>query len=583
MSKKKSAKKPAKAAKESTKQRWPKMLADDTQVEETPIEEVTPETETEVLSDSNELNLEFAEDDGADESLEFTSDDDSGITADSGDDTEVEIETSADGEEDRMSAAGVGEISDEDDNDDVDDKNEAVETLEASGENTGESGEQTNDQTEDENDEPADELGLDNSELGSFEAAQIEDFEMITNGQLRSIIESILFTTEKPISIAVIKQAFKGTQIKSKDIREALHTLSEEYNSSDRGFTLDEIAGGFQLRTKADNLKYLRQGVKARPFRLSGPALEVLSIIAYKQPTTKHQIDEIRGVESGHLLRALMEKHLLTFGERSDLPGKPMFYETTRKFLEIFGLRNLQELPSLHEIDQLIPEGIGGDEEKKKETLSDLTGELSETVGSSYSVGEEELLKITDELSTITTSSDFFEQEKERQRQKRDADRAQDIREKQIVGEEVEKKDVRWLERYDAAQAAAAQGSDEVEFVTEGLESEGATAEVESAEVSEPVAQGEMADIEVGDVETVPEEGLAMAGAEGAISEQHLDAMLAEDEVIDEAEVTADGEAMTEPEVSIEAEFEQEALSDDGGVDVALDSDPEKPERDAEL
>jgi segregation and condensation protein B len=85
-----------------------------------------------------------------------------------------------------------------------------------------------------------------------------------------------------------------------------------------------------------------------------------------------------------------MEKHLLTFGERSDLPGKPMFYETTRKFLEIFGLRNLQELPSLHEIDQLIPEGIGGDEEAKKETLSDLTGELSEQVGSSYSVGEEE-------------------------------------------------------------------------------------------------------------------------------------------------------------------------------------------------
>lgn len=438
MSKKKSAKKPAK----KSSRKWPKMLADDTQVAEAPIEEVTAETETEEASDSNELNLEFAEEEPVDEALEFTSDDESGISPE--EEADIDVETGSDSEEDTLSAASIDE--------------EAVEESEGAGED----------------------LGLDNTELGGFEAAQIEDVETIPPEQLRSIIESILFTTDKPISIALIKQAFKGTQIKSKDIREALQALSDEYNQSSRGFTLDEIAGGFQLRTKADNLKYLRQGVKARPFRLSGPALEVLSIVAYKQPTTKHQIDEIRGVESGHLLRALMEKHLLTFGERSDLPGKPMFYETTRKFLEIFGLRNLQELPSLHEIDQLIPEGIGGEEEKKKETLSDLTGQLSETVGTgSYSVGEEELLKITDELSTITTSSDFFEQEKERQRQKRDADRAQDIREKMIVGEEVEAKDKRWLERYDAAQVAAAQGSDEVEFVTEGLDE--AVVESESA------------------------------------------------------------------------------------------------------
>jgi segregation and condensation protein B len=215
-------------------------------------------------------------------------------------------------------------------------------------------------------------------------------------------------------------------------------------------------------------MKYLRQSVKARPFRLSGPALEVISIVAYKQPTTKAQIDEIRGVESGHLLRALMEKQLLTFGERSDLPGKPMFYETTRKFLEIFGLRNLQELPSLHEIDQLIPEGIG--EIEDKETLSDLTGQLSQQVGTTYSEGEDELLKITDELSHITTSSTFFEEEKVRQREKRDSERAQDIREALAVGEPVEDKDQRWLARYEASKLEAAQGESEVAFVTEGVE-----------------------------------------------------------------------------------------------------------------
>jgi segregation and condensation protein B len=307
---------------------------------------------------------------------------------------------------------------------------------------------------------------IEGTELDSFEAADIEDVEMLTDEQVQSIVESSLFSTDKPISIAVIKQAFKGTNVKSKEIRAAIEVLKEQYQDHVRGFTLEEVAGGFQLRTKPANMKYLRQSVKARPFKLSGPALEVMSIVAYKQPVTKAQIDEIRGVESGHLLRALMEKQLLTFGERSDLPGKPMFYETTRKFLEIFGLRNIQELPSLHEIDQLIPEGIG--EVEDKETLSDLTGQLSQTVGTTYSEGEDELLKITDELSTITTSSEFFEQEKQRQKEKRDEERAQNIREALAVGEAVEEKDQRWLERYEASKLEQVQGEAEVAFVTEG-------------------------------------------------------------------------------------------------------------------
>jgi segregation and condensation protein B len=183
MSKKKSNKK---AAAKKTSRKWPKMLADDAVVEENPIEEVAPEIE------SNELNLEFAEDD-ADESLEFTSDDDSGIEAGESE-IDIEVEISSDSEEDTLSAASL----------------------------------------EDEEEIVSDDLGLENTELGSFEAAQIEDVETIPPDQLRSIIESILFTTDKPISIALIKQAFKGTQIKSKDIREALQTLSEEYNQSAR-------------------------------------------------------------------------------------------------------------------------------------------------------------------------------------------------------------------------------------------------------------------------------------------------------------------------------------------------------------
>ncbi len=309
------------------------------------------------------------------------------------------------------------------------------------------------------------EVHLSGTELEDYDAVEIEDVEALTEEQVMSVLESALFSTDKPLSVAVLKQAFKGTNVRSKEIRAALLRLQNDYLEPTRGFTMEEVAGGFQLRTKPQNLKYLRQSVKARSFKLSGPALEVISICAYKQPVTKAQIDEIRGVESGHLLRALMEKGLLTFGERSDLPGKPMFYETSRKFLEIFGLRNIQELPSLSEIDQLVPEGIGNDE--KKETLSDITGELSQTVtGVSYSEGEDELLQITDELSGITTSSEFFEQEKARLREKRDRERAQDIREALTVGEPVEEKDQRWLERYEANLLMQADAEAEVNFVT---------------------------------------------------------------------------------------------------------------------
>lgn len=334
----------------------------------------------------------------------------------------------------------------------------------------------SDDSNEESTEEAAEGMELEGTELENFESAEIEDLEVLTAEQVRSVVESVLFATDKPISIAIIKQVFKGTNVKSKDIREAIHALMEEYANSFRGFTMEQISGGFQLRTKPENSKYLRQSVKARPFKLSGPALEVLSICAYKQPVTKAQIDEIRGVESGHLLRALMEKHLVSFGERSDLPGKPMFYETTRKFLEIFGLRNLQELPSLSEIDQLIPEGIG--EVEDKETLSDLTGQLSQEIASSYSVGEEELLKITDELSQISTSSEFFEQEKVRMREKRDQERAQNLRDAINVGEPIDDKDRRWLERYEAGLVEQANAEKEVEFVA----SEGEVATETAAE-----------------------------------------------------------------------------------------------------
>lgn len=300
------------------------------------------------------------------------------------------------------------------------------------------------------------------TELDEFESAQIEDLEMVEEVQLDSIVESMLFASDKPVSMATIRTAFKGTNIKTDHIRKSLKRLEMDLADGRRGVSLEEAPGGYQIRTKQDNLKFLTRSVKTRFFKLSGPALEVLAIAAYKQPVVKAEIDEIRGVESGHLLRALMEKGLVSFEGKSELPGRPMQYATTKKFLEIFGLRNLRELPTLSQIDELLPDGIGEDEEADKPKLADITDKLSEQVGVKYSEGEDELVKITEQLQDITVTSDFFEQEKQRQKAAREAERARNIREALMVGEKVPTRDRNWLERYDEALKAG------TAFVEEG-------------------------------------------------------------------------------------------------------------------
>ncbi len=297
-------------------------------------------------------------------------------------------------------------------------------------------------------------LLLEGTELDHFEAAEIEDVYFVEEERLESIIESILFASDRPVSLASLKLVFKGTNIKTDKIRKSLDQLAVEYAGGRRGVSLEEVPGGYQLRTKVDNMEFLRRTLKARSFKLSGPALEVLAILAYKQPIVKSEIDEIRGVESGHLLRALMEKGLANFEGKSDLPGRPMLYATTKKFLEIFGLRNLKELPTLSQIDELLPEGIGEEIPVEKATLSQITEAMSEAVVGHYSQGEDELLKIQEQLEDISTSSQFFEDEKKRQVQKRDQEKAQNIREALALGEPVSTRDANWLTRYDQALAA---------------------------------------------------------------------------------------------------------------------------------
>ena len=351
---------------------------------------------------------------------------------------------------------------------------------------------------------------IDGTELEEFEAAQIEDLEFVEDERVESIVESILFASDRPVSFASIQQVFKGTTVKKDKIKKAIEALAVEYAGGRRGVTLEEVTGGYQIRTKVDNMNFLKRTLKARSFKLSGPALETLSIVAYKQPVVKIEIDQIRGVESGHLLRALMEKGLVNFeGKAENLPGKPMQYGTTRKFLEIFGLRNLKELPTLSQIDELLPEGIG-EETEDKPTLSMVTESMAEEVKAvSYSQGEEELSIIEDQLTSISTSTDFFEQEKLRQKMKRDEEKAQNIREALAVGEEVAKKDINWLKRYEESLLAPPQSATTDAAIAHDLNATTDTT-VDSNSVSEASADDQFAE----DLNELTENNLITAAAD---------------------------------------------------------------------
>jgi len=168
---------------------------------------------------------------------------------------------------------------------------------------------------------------------------------------LEAIIESLLFVAETPLKIDKIKSVLEIPD--RKDIHDALASLAKEYESGKRGFSLAEVAGGFQFRTRPEYRHWIRRLKETRPARLSRPAMETLSIIAYKQPVLRSDVEYLRGVDCGGTLRTLLERGLIRILGRKDLPGRPIIYGTTRQFLALFDLKDLNELPSLKDLTDL--------------------------------------------------------------------------------------------------------------------------------------------------------------------------------------------------------------------------------------
>lgn len=175
---------------------------------------------------------------------------------------------------------------------------------------------------------------------------------------LRHIIESLLFVSEGPLPVDKIRQILP--EIESREIRQALSELQQEYELRKGGFLLREIAGGFQFRTNPAYRDWVTRLLQPNPSRLSKAALETLAIIAYHQPIIRADIEHIRGVDSGGVLRMLMERKLIRVLGRKDIPGRPLIYATTSQFLELFGLKNLKSLPTLKEIEEFGRKDEGG-------------------------------------------------------------------------------------------------------------------------------------------------------------------------------------------------------------------------------
>ncbi len=169
--------------------------------------------------------------------------------------------------------------------------------------------------------------------------------------RLKAIIESLLFAAGEPVSLARLAAVLDS--VPKEEIKNAVAALGAEYSMGGRGLVIDEVAGGYQLRTRKEFAPHIRKLLAAKPPRLSRSLLETLAIIAYRQPITRPEIEELRGVDSGGVLESLLERRLVKIAGRKEAPGRPMLYATTPEFLEVFGLSDLDSLPDLKEFQEI--------------------------------------------------------------------------------------------------------------------------------------------------------------------------------------------------------------------------------------
>jgi len=179
----------------------------------------------------------------------------------------------------------------------------------------------------------------------------------VEEAQLKAVLEGLIFVSEIPLTLDRMKEVLG---MNKRDLQRLLSEMMEEYRKSERGFHIVEVAEGFQFRTRPDHADWIKKLKRVKTTALSQPALETLAIVAYRQPVVRMDIEKIRGVDSGGVLHTLLEKKLVKIIGKKDVPGKPLVYGTSRKFMEVFGLKDLSQLPTLKDLEGLGPPSAEG-------------------------------------------------------------------------------------------------------------------------------------------------------------------------------------------------------------------------------
>jgi segregation and condensation protein B len=183
------------------------------------------------------------------------------------------------------------------------------------------------------------------------EGDEVEQARALSHTHLRGLLEALVFASDKPLAAGELARLSSAPV---KQVRQLLVEIQETF--AGRGILLSEIAGGFLFRTNPQFAPFVRELTSGRPVRLTRAQIETLAIVAYRQPVTRPEIDDIRGVDSGATLKLLLERDLLRLLGKKEEPGRPLLYGTTTYFLEFFGLRSLKDLPTLREFTELSDE-----------------------------------------------------------------------------------------------------------------------------------------------------------------------------------------------------------------------------------
>lgn len=223
------------------------------------------------------------------------------------------------------------------------------------------------------------------------EVQRIDESLELPAERAKQVIEALLFASAKPVTVAEIRKVMKF--LAPKQIEGLINEIKESYLQAGHSFEILEIAGGYEVATKKEFAPWiLKIELQKKAKQVTQSALETLSIMAYKQPITRAEIEELRGVDAGGVVNTLMERGLVKIVGKKEVPGRPFLYGTTEKFLEHFGLKSLQDLPNIEEIRNLVENSVKKDELLGKQNLVNVPAEQASAEASEETVSADETL-----------------------------------------------------------------------------------------------------------------------------------------------------------------------------------------------